>query len=381
MLPDGTAFDSPTTAARYVSQLIESRFAGALDRARPAQARGPAGDPEALRLAYLDLLKLCLCDLCGGVTMSAARTLDGRVMSRELSGDQLRLRAVGMDWPLFGMTMLGLARLDDLQSCVESVVRDGVTGDVIEAGGWRGGASILIRATLNSLGDTARTVWVADSFQGFPAGTNGAAHQRLTADLAAFDFLAVPVEEVEENFSRLGLRDRVRFVEGFFEETLPGLSGGTWSIVRLDGDTYQATKIALDSLYDGLAVGGYLIVDDYLSVDECRAAVDEFRAERGITEPIEEVDWSSVRWRRRTPGAPADAATATHPAPAPSPPRPVERPQRARVPAIEEIDLARELDESRRRFAAEFDRLTASPLAGPKAWLRRKLGRPLRPPQ
>ena len=379
MLPDGTAFDSPTTAARYVSQLIESRFAGALELARPVQARGPAGDPEALRVAYLDLLKLCLCDLCGPATMSAARTLDGQVMSRELSGDELRRRAAGMDWPLFGLTMLGLARLDDLQACVEAVVHDGVQGDVIEAGCWRGGASMLIRATLNSLGETARTVWVADSFQGFPVGSNGSAHPGLTADLAAFDFLAVPVEEVGDNFARFGLGDGVRFVEGFFEDTLPGLRGGSWSIARLDGDTYQATKVALESLYDGLAVGGYLIVDDYLSVDECRAAVDEFRAARGITEPIEAVDWSSVRWRRRTPGRPPGAAP--EPVPAAAPPRAVPRAQRGRVPAMEEIDLARELAEARLRFAAEFDRLTGSPLAGPKAWLRRKLGRPLRPPR
>lgn len=380
MLPDSTAFDSPTTAAKYVSQLIESRFAGALEQTRPIQARGPAGDPEAMRLAYLDLLKLALCDLCSETTLSAARTLDGQVMSRELAEEQLRLRSAGMDWPLFGLTMLGLARLDDLQSCVENVVHDGVEGDVIEAGSWRGGASMLIRATLNSLGESNRTVWVADSFQGFPASGNGDSTQPLAADLAAFDFLAVPREEVEENFTRFGLRDGVRFVEGFFEDTLPGLTGRSWSIVRLDGDTYQATKIALESLYDGLAVGGYLILDDYLSVDECRAAVDDFRAERGIVEPVEEVDWSSARWRREKPGPPPPAAHAVA-TPAPSPPRPVARPQRERVPAVEEVDLARELAEARRRFAAEFERLTRSPLAGPKAWLRRKLGRPLKPPQ
>jgi hypothetical protein len=382
MLPDGTASDSPTTAAKNVSELIESRFAGALELARPARGRGPGGDAGALRTAYLDLLKLSLCDLCAAVTLSAARTLDGQVMSRELTGEQIRLRSAGMDWPLFGLTMLGLARLDDLQSCVEEVVRDGIEGDVIETGSWRGGASILVRAALDSLDETGRTVWVADSFQGFPAGGNGDLHQRLNADLAAFDFLAVPVEEVEANFARFGLRDGVRFVEGFFEDTLPGLSGGRWSIVRLDGDTYQATKVALESLYDGLSLGGYLIVDDYLSVGECRAAVDEFRAARGIAEPIEAVDWSSVRWRRQTSAARERASAAAPPRPrAAARPRAVERPQRARVPAVEEVDLARELAEARRRFAAEFDRLTGSPLAGPKAWLRRKLGRPLLPPQ
>src|SRR3954451_18998803 len=96
--------------------------------ARPARAAGPKGDQESLRTAYLELLKLALCDLCGTSTVSVGRTQEGLVMSREMSGDQLRLRAAGMDWPLTGLTVGGLRRLDDLQSCVESVVAGGVDG-------------------------------------------------------------------------------------------------------------------------------------------------------------------------------------------------------------------------------------------------------------
>src|SRR4051794_30444395 len=93
-----------------------------LENARPARAAGPAADAEALRRAYLDLLKLCLCDLTAARTTSVGRTEDGQVMSRELTGDGLRLRAAGMDWPLQGLTMIGLRRLDDLQACVESII-------------------------------------------------------------------------------------------------------------------------------------------------------------------------------------------------------------------------------------------------------------------
>ena len=120
-------------------------------------------------MAYLDLLKLSLCDLAGAGTRTVSWTGDRRVFSRELTGaDQLEWRIAGRDWPLNALTMVGLRRLDDLQACVESVVHDGVEGDVIEAGTWRGGASILIRAALDEFGARDRTVWVADSFQGFP---------------------------------------------------------------------------------------------------------------------------------------------------------------------------------------------------------------------
>ena len=94
---------------------------------------------------------------------------------------------------------------------------------------------------------------------------------------------------------------------------MPALRGRRWSLVRLDGDTYDATRLALDALYPGLAPGGYLIVDDYGALDECRRAVDEFRAEHGIAEPLEQVDWTCVRWRRESDGrsrAMAPCATA-----------------------------------------------------------------------
>jgi O-methyltransferase len=259
--------------------------------AHDVRATAPKPGEEGLRSAYLSLLKLSLCDLAGTTTQSVGLNPDGTVHTRELAGEQRGLRACGMDWPLQGLTMAGLKRLDDLQACVEAVVADGVEGDLVETGAWRGGASILMRATLDALGATDRTVVVCDSFAGFPADA--------AADgLDAVDFLVVPREEVEASFERLGCREGVRFVEGLFEDTMPGLADGRWAIVRLDGDSYEATRTTLEALYPGLAVGGHLIVDDYGALDECRRAVDEFRARNGIEEPLEVVDWTCVRWRR-----------------------------------------------------------------------------------
>ena len=53
------------------------------------------------------------------------------------------------------------------------------------------------------------------------------------------------------HFARFGLEQGVEFVEGFFDETLPTLRGRRWSVVRLDGDTYEATWVGLESLYPG----------------------------------------------------------------------------------------------------------------------------------
>jgi O-methyltransferase len=306
---------------------------------------GPTPDREALRRAYLDLLKLALCDLVGTSTVSVGAMPDGTVMSRELRGEARKMRAAGLDWPLQGLTMVGLERLDDLQRCVESIVADGVEGDLIEAGSWRGGASILMRATLDSLGEE-RTVVVADSFAGFPADSS----------LENYDFLAAPLEDVRASFERLGVARGVRFVPGFFEATLPPLAGGRWALVRLDADTYEPTRIALQSLYPGLAPGGYLVLDDYGSFPECRRAVDEFRNEHGITEPIERIDPTGVRWRRES-DAPLDIAVEAAPAP-----RAVTRERSSHVPTEREVELARELAH-------------AEAAIGLRPWLRRKLAR------
>jgi O-methyltransferase len=347
------------TVSSHDARLEDAR--AHLAAARLPQAAGAGPDPDTLRVAYLDLLKLALCDLAGAGTTSVGAMAGGTVVARELRGDDMRLRAAGMDWPLHGLTMVGLGRLDDLQACVEAIVRDGVDGDVIEAGAWRGGASIFVRAALDCLGDE-RTVWVADSFQGFPAAP---AADGGSLDLAAFDFLAVPVEEVKASFARFGCDRRVQFVPGFFEDTLPPLLGRRWSIVRLDADSYEASRAAIRWLYPGLSPGGYLIVDDYGSFDACRRAVDEYREEHGIAEPIEKVDSTCVRWRREDPAPVA----APPPVAGASQPRAAARPRAVHVPTERELGLAREVAELRERVAA------AEAEIHPRAWLRRRLGR------
>jgi hypothetical protein len=196
-------------------------------------------------------------------------------------------------------------------------------------------------------------VWLADSFEGFPEADPDAFPDDADGDdLSGLSFLAAPLEQVRGHFGRFGFERGVRFVPGFFSETMPSLRGGRWSVVRLDGDTYESTWLTLESLYPGLSTGGYLIVDDYQFVAECRRAVDQFRREHEIAEPLEYVDWSCVRWRRESEPVPAAR---------PRRPRQAERrkassrsvaPQPARIPSWHELELERQLDGLRERLRA-----------------------------
>jgi O-methyltransferase len=251
---------------------------------------------------YLDLLKKTL-------TRYTFGSLSQMVQEQPIDDEQLQVRVTpsaqdarldGRDWPADAETMIGLKRLDNIQHCVADVLRRGVPGDLIETGVWRGGASIFMRGVLKAYGDTTRTVWAADSFAGLPKPDS----DRYPADANdphwAMQWLAVSVDEVKANFQRYGLLDdQVRFLVGWFRDTLPTAPIERLAIARLDGDMYESTIQALDALYPKLSVGGYLIVDDYGAIASCKQAIDDFRAAHQIDDKIHEVDWTGIYWQRR----------------------------------------------------------------------------------
>ena len=209
------------------------------------------------------------------------------------------VRAEGRDWPANAETMIGRQRMDNLAECLATVLDDEVPGDLAETGVWRGGATVLMRAALAAWGDEDRRVWVADSFRGLPRPDPIRWPADEGVDLSEVGILTVSRAEVEASFLRYGLLDdQVCFLEGWFAETLPSAPVEALALLRLDGDLYQSTWEALEALYPKLSVGGILIVDDYGAFEPCRRAVVDYRDSQGIDDPIQEVDWTGVWWRR-----------------------------------------------------------------------------------
>lgn len=214
--------------------------------------------------------------------------------------DRTAARQEGRDWPLEAETMVGLKRLDNLQQCVTSVIRNGVPGDLIETGVWRGGSSIFMRAILKAYGDTSRKVWLADSFRGLPPPDPARYPVDEGDTLWKYSELAIPMEQVKANFSRYGLLDdQVAFLPGWFRDTLPTAPIERLAVLRLDGDLYESTMEALVALYPKVSAGGFVIVDDY-GLPTCRAAIEDFRLAQGITDPIQRIDWTGACWQRST---------------------------------------------------------------------------------
>jgi hypothetical protein len=266
-------------------------LAGLVEAAALPERTAPKMDPSPAAELYLELLKRCLTRTLYDDDQTIDRT--GQIVPRNP-----RLRAMGRDWPSEAETMIGLQRMDNLQACVTDVLRRGVPGDLIETGVWRGGATIFMRAILCAYDVTDRTVWAADSFAGLPPADPDQYPADVGSVLHKIETLAVGLEEVKANFVRYGLLDdRVRFLAGWFRDTLPEAPIERIAVLRLDGDMYESTMVALRALYPKLSVGGYVIVDDWI-LHRCRQAVTEFRAEHGIDEEIREIDGSGVYWRR-----------------------------------------------------------------------------------
>jgi O-methyltransferase len=233
----------------------------------------------------------------------AARTHAAR-RPHGLRGSRRRLarteREFGLDWPRHAETMVGLRRLDNVDACVTDVLRRNVPGDLLEAGAWRGGTTILMRAVLAAAGDTTRRVWVADSFQGLPKPDPELFPHDAGLDYTGHAQLSAGEQQVRANFARYGLLDdRVAFLAGWFKDTLPNAPIEQLAVMRLDGDLYESTMVALEALYPKLSVGGYCIIDDYGALEACRRAVEDYRAVHGITEELRPVDWTGVYWQRQ----------------------------------------------------------------------------------
>ena len=195
-------------------------------------------------------------------------------------------------------TMIGRKRLDNIQFAIETIIHEDIPGDFIETGIWRGGACIFMKGCLLAFGDNTRTIWAADSFQGVPEPTW---EQDAGFDISenVLPILTVSIEEVKELFDRYQLLDdRVKFLEGWFRDTLPNAPIEKLSLLRLDGDLYESTMDALIPLYDKVVEGGFIIVDDYFSCPPCKKAITDFMAQNNIQTPLITIDGHSVYWRK-----------------------------------------------------------------------------------
>jgi cephalosporin hydroxylase/glycosyltransferase involved in cell wall biosynthesis len=212
---------------------------------------------------------------------------------RQMKHDGLRLQNFrrsgalrnSIDGSSLAYTDMGRTRLDSLERCLDRIRTDEVGGDLVDCGTGRGGGAIFMRGYLDAHELSDRELWVADTF-------------RVSEQATGLLDLSPDLNIVRDGFQRFDLLDdRVHFLQGPYPETLPGAAIDEVAVLRIGGGLGESTRDVLGALYGKVAAGGVVVVDGYVE-EACQRAVDEFRAAKGLAQPIERMDWSGIWWQK-----------------------------------------------------------------------------------
>lgn len=200
-------------------------------------------------------------------------------------------------------TMTTDERIGALIEAVRYAVRAGIPGAVVECGVWRGGSSLAAARTLVELGDTERDLYLFDTFEGMPAPTaldrtNEGEDARTqfekyrTSD-ASSSWCYASLDEVRSTMALSRYpSDRIHYVQGKVEDTIPEGAPAEIALLRLDTDWYESTRHELLHLFPRVAPGGVVVLDDYGHWDGARKAVDEYLEEHQLAVLLTRVDYS-----------------------------------------------------------------------------------------
>lgn len=201
-------------------------------------------------------------------------------------------------------TMTSATRLWSLMQAVRYIEREGIRGDFVECGVWRGGSVMAMATTLIQLDVFDRELWLFDTFEGMTQPTDrdieavtGTTAEALlsSTDVADGDnvWCVAGIEDVRKNVSSTGYPiDRCTFIKGDVAKTLQETIPEEIALLRLDTDWYESTKASLVRLFPRLVVGGICILDDYGHWQGARDAVDEYFAEREYAPLMHPIDFS-----------------------------------------------------------------------------------------
>jgi O-methyltransferase len=209
----------------------------------------------------------------------------------EFHDDYLKVRSA---------TMVNAARSYALWEAVRYVCGRGIAGSYVECGVWKGGQSMLA-ALAFSRHDRYPYLELYDTFAGMsepterdirskdakPALEQWAARQATDHNAWAYASL----EEVKANMAGTGYpTEKIRYHVGMVEHTLMESLPERISILRLDTDWYESTKIEMEMLFPRISSGGVLIVDDYGYWQGAKTAVDEYLAREGVALYLARID-------------------------------------------------------------------------------------------
>jgi O-methyltransferase len=196
-------------------------------------------------------------------------------------------------------TMTSPERIYALMQAVRYVSGNGIHGDIVECGVWKGGSMAAAAMTLLQRKDASRDLYLFDTFEGMSPPTKadmdytGRPASEVMAQDEGYKCADAPLERVREVLRGTGYpEEQIHFVKGKVEETLPEAAPDAISVLRLDTDWYESTKHELQHLFPRLAKAGVIIIDDYGHWRGSRQACDEYFAEQRVPILLNRIDYT-----------------------------------------------------------------------------------------
>lgn len=231
---------------------------------------------------------------------------------RMLGFDLVRFRRGGPEYPpdfrdeeasiireVRPWTVTSAERIYSLIQAVRYVSANGIEGAIVECGVWKGGSMAAVARTLLQIRDLQRDLYLFDTFEGMSEPTTqdvdyeGRRASDVMRENPAYKCADAPLESVRKVLYETGYpKERIYFVQGRVEETIPGHAPDMIALLRLDTDWYESTKHELEQLFPRLAYGGVIIIDDYGHWKGSRQACDEYFAQNRIPILLNRIDYT-----------------------------------------------------------------------------------------
>lgn len=200
-------------------------------------------------------------------------------------------------------TMTSPERVNALINAVCYVVNNEIDGDIVECGVWKGGSSMAMALTLKNLGYKNIDLYLYDTFSGMTAPTDAdisfkgvKAHEKFSRTETSEDasnWCLSPLDEVKKNLFSTGYpKEKIHFIKGMVETTIPETIPKKIALLRLDTDWYESTKHEMNHLFPLLEPNGVLIIDDYGHWEGARKAIDEYLLENNIRILLNRIDYT-----------------------------------------------------------------------------------------
>lgn len=190
--------------------------------------------------------------------------------------------------------MTSLKKMERLHESIIYINENDIEGDYVECGVFKGGSIMNMALTQLNYPKLVH-IYLYDTFEGMtPHGDFDINHRGISASRILKNpskMCICSLEQVKKNLSLTGYpEDYLHFLKGDVAVTLKENLPEKISLLRLDTDWYESTKIELEVLYPRLVFGGVLILDDYGYWRGARKATDDYFSSIGINPKFEPME-------------------------------------------------------------------------------------------